>query len=71
MTGPTVYETSVWDIETDDKTKQRKADEFDILHFHIDFLHAPLVHDFTQRTLTTLHGRLDLPHIVPFYRFRS
>ena len=48
---------------------RRRADEFDILHFHIDFLHAPLVHDFTQRTLTTLHGRLDLPHIVPFYRF--
>jgi glycosyltransferase involved in cell wall biosynthesis len=48
---------------------RRKANEFDILHFHIDFLHAPLVHHFTQRTLTTLHGRLDLPHIVPFYRF--
>jgi hypothetical protein len=29
----------------------------------------PLVHDFAQRTLTTLHGRLDLPHIAPFYRF--
>jgi hypothetical protein len=25
---------------------RRKADEFDTLHFHIDFLHAPLVHDF-------------------------
>jgi glycosyltransferase involved in cell wall biosynthesis len=48
---------------------RRRAHEFDILHFHIDFLHAPLVHGFKQRTLTTLHGRLDLPHIVPFYRF--
>jgi hypothetical protein len=48
---------------------RRKAHEFDVLHFHIDFLHAPLVHDFAQRTLTTLHGRLDLPHIAPFYRF--
>ena len=48
---------------------RRKADEFDILHFHIDFLHAPLVHGFKQPTLTTLHGRLDLPHIIPFYRF--
>jgi glycosyltransferase involved in cell wall biosynthesis len=47
----------------------RKANGFDILHFHIDFLHAPLVHGFKQPTLTTLHGRLDLPHIVPFYRF--
>ena len=48
---------------------RRKAHEFDVLHFHIDFLHAPLVHDFAQRTVTTLHGRLDLPHIAPFYRF--
>jgi glycosyltransferase involved in cell wall biosynthesis len=48
---------------------RQKAHEFDILHFHIDFLHAPLVHGFKRRTLTTLHGRLDLPHIVPFYRF--
>jgi glycosyltransferase involved in cell wall biosynthesis len=48
---------------------RRRAHEFDILHFHIDFLHAPLVNDFAQRTVTTLHGRLDLPHIVPFYRY--
>jgi glycosyltransferase involved in cell wall biosynthesis len=46
---------------------RRRAREFDILHFHIDFLHAPLVHDFVKRTVTTVHGRLDLPHIVPFY----
>src|SRR6516162_6185887 len=46
---------------------RRRADEFDILHFHIDFLHAPLVQDFAWRTVTTLHGRLDLPHVVPFY----
>jgi glycosyltransferase involved in cell wall biosynthesis len=46
---------------------RRRADKFDILHFHIDFLHCPLVRDFAQRTVTTLHGRLDLPHIVPFY----
>ena len=46
---------------------RRRLDQFDILHFHIDFLHAPLVHDFSQRTLTTLHGRLDLPDISPFY----
>jgi len=42
-------------------------DDFDILHFHIDYLHAPLVRDFAHRTLTTHHGRLDLPDIVPFY----
>jgi len=46
---------------------RRRADEFDILHFHIDFLHGPLVRKFAGRTATTLHGRLDLPHVVPFY----
>ena len=45
---------------------RRRADEFDILHFHIDFLHG-LVREFYGRTVTTIHGRLDLPHVVPFY----
>ena len=46
---------------------RRRIDQFDILHFHIDIIHAPLVHDFSDRTLTTLHGRLDLPDLAPFY----
>ena len=46
---------------------RRRADEFDVLHFHIDFLHGPLVREFVGHTVTTIHGRLDLPHIVPFY----
>lgn len=43
-------------------------DDFDILHFHIDYLHAPLVSDFARRTVTTHHGRLDLVDNVAFYR---
>ena len=46
---------------------RRRIDQFDILHFHIDIIHAALVHDFADRTLTTLHGRLDLPDLAPFY----
>jgi glycosyltransferase involved in cell wall biosynthesis len=46
---------------------RRRIDEFDVLHFHIDLLHGPLVRDVADRTLTTLHGRLDLPDLVPFY----
>jgi glycosyltransferase involved in cell wall biosynthesis len=45
----------------------RRADEFDALHFHIDLMHAPVVREIAQRTLTTLHGRLDLPDLRPFY----
>lgn len=47
---------------------RRRAREFDVLHFHIDLLHVPLFHDFRDRTVTTLHGRQDLPDLVPFYR---
>jgi glycosyltransferase involved in cell wall biosynthesis len=46
---------------------RRRADEFDVLHFHMDFLHYPLVCDLADRTVTTLHGRLDLPDLQPFY----
>jgi glycosyltransferase involved in cell wall biosynthesis len=46
----------------------RRADEFDVLHFHIDLFHAPVVRAFAERTLTTLHGRLDLPDLRVFYR---
>ncbi|WP_454857900.1 glycosyltransferase family 4 protein [Rhizobium binxianense] len=47
---------------------RRRAHEFDVLHFHIDLLHFPLIRDFADRTVTTLHGRLDLPDLKPFYK---
>jgi glycosyltransferase involved in cell wall biosynthesis len=47
---------------------RRRAHTFDIVHFHIDLLHYPLMHGFAGRALTTLHGRLDLPDLKPFYR---
>lgn len=45
----------------------RRADEFDVLHFHTELLHFPLIRRLSQRTITTLHGRLDLPDLKPFY----
>jgi glycosyltransferase involved in cell wall biosynthesis len=45
----------------------RRVDEFDILHFHIDHIHYPLMRPFSDRIVTTLHGRLDLPDLLPFY----
>lgn len=38
-----------------------RAAEFDIIHFHIDWMHLPLLHRLRVPFLTTLHGRLDLP----------
>ncbi|HZV21235.1 MAG TPA: glycosyltransferase family 4 protein [Hyphomicrobiales bacterium] len=46
---------------------RRRAHEFDILHFHVDLLHFPLIQDFVDKTLTTIHLRLDEPELVPFY----
>ena len=46
----------------------RRAEEFDVLHFHVDMLHFPLIRHLADRTVTTLHGRLDLPDLQPFYR---
>jgi len=43
------------------------ADEFDIIHFHTDFLHFPLTSRFNIPCVTTLHGRLDIPDLQPLY----
>jgi glycosyltransferase involved in cell wall biosynthesis len=43
------------------------AEEFDILHFHIDQLHFPLFRQMAGRTVTTLHGRQDCPDLKPLY----
>ncbi|HET8587167.1 MAG TPA: glycosyltransferase family 4 protein, partial [Candidatus Limnocylindria bacterium] len=40
----------------------RQADQFDLIHAHLDFQHLPLLARAPVPTLTTLHGRLDLPH---------
>jgi glycosyltransferase involved in cell wall biosynthesis len=43
------------------------ADEFDILHFHIDQFHFPLFRPMANRTVTTTHGRQDLPDLKALY----
>jgi len=48
----------------------RRARDFDIVHFHVDYLHFPVSSRERYHHVTTLHGRLDLPDIVPvFARF--
>jgi glycosyltransferase involved in cell wall biosynthesis len=50
----------------------QRADEFDLIHFHVDYLHYPWSRRQKYRHVTTLHGRLDLPELVPLYReFRT
>ncbi len=44
------------------------ADEFDIVHFNIDYMHFPMSRALNLNQVTTLHGRLDLPELAPLYR---
>ncbi len=43
-------------------------DEFDLVHFHLDYMHFPLSRREQLVNLTTLHGRLDIPDLVPMYQ---
>ena len=45
-----------------------QAQDFDILHFHLQHVHLPLFRPFARRTVTTMHWRLDLPELMPLYR---
>jgi glycosyltransferase involved in cell wall biosynthesis len=45
-----------------------RQENFDVLHFHIDFFHYPLFRRLAHKTLTTLHGRQDLPEMPDIYR---
>ena len=47
---------------------RRQRDRFDIIHFHTDMVHFPLFEDMATRTVTTLHGRLDLKDLPEVYR---
>jgi glycosyltransferase involved in cell wall biosynthesis len=45
-----------------------QKDNFDLIHFHIDYLHFPVSRREQVDHVTTLHGRLDLPELFPLYR---
>ena len=46
---------------------RRRLDDFDIVHFHIDLFHYPSIQQWDTPTITTLHGRLDLPELFGCY----
>src|SRR5262245_49830596 len=45
----------------------QRAEQFDVIHFLVDHLHFPLSRRQPYAQLTTLHGRLDIPDLVPLY----
>lgn len=49
-----------------------RAEDFDLIHFHTDYLHFSRSRQERTPCLTTLHGRLDIPDLVPLYKkFRT
>jgi len=45
----------------------QRHEAFDLIHFHIDYIHFPMSRRLQLNQLTTLHGRLDIPDLVPLY----
>jgi len=43
-------------------------DRFDVIHWHLDYFHFPLSRRVRVPSVTTLHGRLDIPDLQPLYR---
>ena len=46
---------------------RRRSRDFDVMHFHIDLLHFPMFEECADKTLTTLHGRLDVKDLPQVY----
>jgi glycosyltransferase involved in cell wall biosynthesis len=45
----------------------KRVDEFDVIHFHTDIIHFPFFSRHADKTITTLHGRLDLKDLAGVY----
>jgi glycosyltransferase involved in cell wall biosynthesis len=45
----------------------KRADDFDVIHFHTDMIHFPFFERHADKTLTTLHGRLDMKDLPGVY----
>lgn len=47
---------------------KRLVADFDIVHFHLDLIQYPVFEELSSKTVTTLHGRLDISEYQPVYR---
>jgi glycosyltransferase involved in cell wall biosynthesis len=63
----TVQDPLAFEMLMLDDVFQRIA-EFDVVHFHLDYIHLPLWRSHPCPAVTTMHGRLDLKHLIPVYQ---
>ena len=57
----------IWHTLMVDRVREL-CDGFDVIHFHIDTVHLPVATQCATPSLTTLHGRLDLPDLKPLFK---
>lgn len=50
------------------ETVVQEADEYDLVHFHLDYLPFSQIRRLEIPAVTTLHGRLDIPDLYPLFR---
>jgi glycosyltransferase involved in cell wall biosynthesis len=65
---------STFEVCTADAIRQidmvaARADEFDVIHCHVDYSAFPVTRRVRTPSVHTLHGRLDLPHLQSLYRY--
>ncbi len=53
------------------ETVFRRADDFDVIHFHLDYLALPLARRCGVPCVTTEHNRLDVADLGPLFRTYS
>jgi glycosyltransferase involved in cell wall biosynthesis len=46
----------------------KRTENFDLIHFHDGYVHFPFARRLQIPTVTTTHGRMDLPDLVPIFR---
>jgi glycosyltransferase involved in cell wall biosynthesis len=46
---------------------KRRTAHFDMLHFHVDMIHFPMFEQQAHKSITTLHGRLDIKDLLSVY----
>jgi glycosyltransferase involved in cell wall biosynthesis len=70
--NPTIRDPQVFSLVQFDEVRAR-AEEFDVIHFHTEYLHFPLLRALGLRNaVSTLHGRLDIPGYASlFARYRE
>ncbi|MEO6995485.1 MAG: glycosyltransferase family 4 protein, partial [Lacunisphaera sp.] len=62
-----IHNSTPYNLIMLDRISERRA-EFDVIHFHTDFFHHSVFRSMARKTLTTLHGRQDLPELPDIYR---